>query len=343
MKEKDTAFLIGEGGGLQKNLRADLSDCPASERTPLSAVRVSEQERGNITIERMSTISTSMADSTDTRVSELIEAVYSNNRLSDEAQSLTCMSSSVRNFGHVGTLGINSTGEAAGFKDCTILAGSVAEKQFCDRDYVKCDSVTWEDLLNVQRTNVAPSENVTRASFNLSSINGACKFIKDEQEPSVIMGTPSPNFDQSAELPALDSCCDSDTKQQLGFRDEEQAAFTPGASGSRPGLGGSPNFLIDLNQAGQLPALGQGRVDSRCSLPGKAVIQFDGNTHASTQVTMFKSEVPRWQMQASPPEPQFWCQPPGETEDPFTHSGYDVIQSQALVQRNSPPFSTFPG
>ncbi|XP_074536177.1 progesterone receptor isoform X2 [Halichoeres trimaculatus] len=293
----------------------------------------------------MSTISTSMADSTDTRVSELIEAVYSSNKLSEESQSLTCMSSSVRNFGNAGTLvhGINSTGEAAGFKDCTILDGSIAEKHFCDRssDYVKCDNVTWEDLLNVQRTNVAPSENLT--SLSLSSMNGACKFIKDEQEPSVIMGTPSPNFDQSAELPVLDSCCDSDTKQQLGFRDEEQPSFPPGASGSRPGLGGSPNFLIDLNQAGQLPALSQGRADSRCSVPGKSVIHFDGNTHTSMQMTMFKSEVPRWQMQASPPEPQYWCQPAGGTEDPFTHSGYDVIQSQALTQRNASPFSTFPG
>ncbi|XP_034556321.1 progesterone receptor [Notolabrus celidotus] len=294
--------------------------------------------------ERMSTISTSMADSTDTRVSELIEAVYSSNKLPDESQSLTCMSSSVRNFGNAGTLvhGINSAGENAGFKDCTILDGSITEKQFCDRgEYLKCDSVTWEDLLNVQRTNVATSESLTCANASLSSTTGACKFIKDEQEPSVIMGTASPNFDPSAEIPVLDSCCDSDRKQQkqqqLGFRDEEHTSFTHGASGSRPGLEGSPNFLMDLNQPGQ------GRADSRSSFPGKAVIQFDGNTHTSTQVTMFKSEAPRWQMQPSPPEPQYWCQPTGVTDDPFTHSGYDVIQSQALSQRNQTLYSTFPG
>ncbi|KAM6988665.1 progesterone receptor isoform 2-T2 [Tautogolabrus adspersus] len=279
--------------------------------------------------ERMSTVGASMADSTETRVSDLIEAVYSNTKLSNDSQSLTCMSSTVRNFGNVGTLihGVNSTGEDTVFKDCTVLDGSLAGKHFYDRnsDYLKCDSVPWEDLLNVQRTNVTTTESLPCASLSLPSTTGVCKYIKDEQEPSVIMGTPTPssNFDAPAEIPVLDS------------------TFTPVAP--RPGLEGSPNFLIDLNQPEQLPALGQARTDSRCSLPGKAVIQFDANTHTSTQLTMFKSEVPRWQMQASPPEPQYWCQSAALTEDPFTRSSYDGIQSQALIQRNASPYSTFPG
>ncbi|CAJ1065005.1 progesterone receptor [Xyrichtys novacula] len=287
--------------------------------------------------ERMNTVSTSMVNSPATIVSDLVEAVFSSNKLSDESQSLTCMSSSVRNFGSAGALihGVSPTGENAVFKHCNTLDDSVTGKNFYDRssDYYKCESVPWEDLLNVQRTKVPTSESLTSLS------SGACKFIKDEQEPSVIMGTPSPTFDPSTELPALDSCCDSDRKQQLGFRDEEFTTFPPGTSTSRPGLGGSPNFLIDLNQPEQL----QRRADSVCSLPGKAVIQLDGNTHTSTQMTVFKSEIPRWQVQASPPEPQYWCQSTGGTEDPYTHSGYDVIQSQALTLRNPSPFSTFPG
>uniref|UniRef100_UPI0037E93629 progesterone receptor isoform X2 n=1 Tax=Semicossyphus pulcher TaxID=241346 RepID=UPI0037E93629 len=246
--------------------------------------------------ERMSSISSSIADSTGTRVSDLIEAVYSNTKLSNDSQSLTCLSSSVRNFGNAGTLlhGANSTGEDAVFKDCTILDGSLAEKHFYDRssEYLKCDSVQWEDLLTVQRTNVATSESLPCASLSLSSTTGTCKFIKDEQEPSVIMGTPSPNFNPSAEIPAMD---------------------TPSA----------------------------GRTDSRCGLPGKAVINFDANTHTSQQLTMFKSEVPRWQIQASPPEPQYWFQSAAVTEDQFSHNGYDGVQ--ALSQRNQLSFSAFPG
>ncbi|XP_041658791.1 progesterone receptor [Cheilinus undulatus] len=297
---------------------------------------------------RISTVSSSMADSTDTRVSDLIEAVYSNNKLSNDSQPLTCMPSSLRNFGNAGTLvhGANSSNEDAAFKDCTILDGSHAEKHFYDRgsDFLKCDSVQWEDLLNVPRTSVATDESLPYASISLSTTAGACKFIKDEQEHSVIMGTPSPNFDPSTEIPALDSCCDSDRKQQLGFREGDSTSFAPGAAAApRQGLGGSPNFLIDLNQPEQLPALSQGRTDSRCSLPGKTAIQVDGNTHTSSQMTMFKSEVPRWQVQASPPESQYWCQSAGVTEDPFTHAGYDAIQNQVLTQRNPSPFNSFPG
>uniref|UniRef100_UPI0037E8890E progesterone receptor isoform X3 n=1 Tax=Semicossyphus pulcher TaxID=241346 RepID=UPI0037E8890E len=128
------------------------------------------------------------------------------------------------------------------------------------------------------------------------------------------------NFNPSAEIPAMD---------------------TPSAVGPRPGLEGSPNFLIDLNQSGNLPALTQGRTDSRCGLPGKAVINFDANTHTSQQLTMFKSEVPRWQIQASPPEPQYWFQSAAVTEDQFSHNGYDGVQ--ALSQRNQLSFSAFPG
>uniref|UniRef100_A0A3B4Y275 Progesterone receptor n=1 Tax=Seriola lalandi dorsalis TaxID=1841481 RepID=A0A3B4Y275_SERLL len=221
----------------------------------------------------MSTISTPIADSTDTRVSDLME-------------SLTCMSSSVRNFGNGGTLihGLNSSGDGAVFKDC--------------------------------------------ASVSLSSTTGACKFIKDEKEPSVIMDTPCPTFERSSEIFPLDSCCDTDRKQQLGLSDCESTSFRSTPAGPPPGLEGSPNFLIDLNQSEQLS---QVRTDSRCALSGKTSINFDANTHAASQQMMYKNEAPRWQMQTSPAEPQYWCQSAGVTDDPFTHRGYDGIQNQALM------------
>lgn len=297
--------------------------------------------------ERMSAISTSIADSTDTRVSDLIDAGYVNNKLSSNSPSLTCTSSTVRNFGNTGTLihGLNSSGDGAVFRDCDILDGSLVAKHFYARsEYLKCDSVPWEDFVSVQGTNVAPSESLPGASLNLSSTPGACKFIKDEKEPAVIMETPCPSFDPSPEIPALDTCCQTNNrKQQLGLNDSESTGFTPAALGPRPGLEGSPNFLIDLNQPEQLPALGQVRTDSRCGLSGKAVISFDANRHTAPQLTMYKSEVPRWQMQTSPAEPQYWVQSAGLTEGPFTQSGYDGIQSQPLSQRNPSPFSAFLG
>ncbi|XP_059186402.1 progesterone receptor [Centropristis striata] len=288
---------------------------------------------------RMSTISTSIADSTNTKVSDLIDVGYINNKLSNESQTLTSLSSSVRNFGNAGIAfhGVNSNSDGAVFKDYAILDGSLAGKHFYDRgsDYLKCDTVQWGDFARVQRTNVPTSEILSSASLSLSSTTAACKYIKDEKEPSVIMDTPS--FDPSAEIPALDTCCDTDRKQQLGLSDGESTSFTPPAACPRPGLEGSPNFLIDLNQPEPLPALSQVRTDSRSGLTGKAVVSFDANTHTSQQL------MPRWQMQTSPAEPQYWCQSAGLTEEQFTHSGYEGIQSQALTPRNHSPFSAFPG
>ncbi|XP_032364090.1 progesterone receptor [Etheostoma spectabile] len=279
---------------------------------------------------RMSTISTSIADSTDTRVSDLVEAGYMNTKLSNESQSVTCISSSVRHFGNSGALfqGLNSSGDNA----VSLLDGSPVGKHFYDRssDYVKCDSVPWEDFAEVQRTSVAASE---RGS--LSSMTGACKFIKDEKEPAVIMDSPCPSFHPSSDMPVLDPCCDSDRKQQLGLSDGESAAAVP-----IPGLDGAPNFLMDMNQSES----SQLRTDSRCALSGKAPINFDANAHAAQHLAMYKSDCPRWQTHTAPAEPHHWCQSVGGPEDPFLHgSGYDGIQNQVLIQRNPSPFSTFPG
>ncbi|XP_054460396.1 progesterone receptor [Anoplopoma fimbria] len=251
----------------------------------------------------MNTISTSTADSTDTRVSDY------------DPQSRTCMSSSVRHFGTVDSLfhDLTSSSDGAVFKDCSLLDASAAGKQLYEPGggYVKCDSAPWEDFAKVQRTN----ESLPCAS--LSSF----KFIKDEKEPSVIMDThchtfdPSSSSSSSSEILALDTCCDPDRK------DGDSTGFSP--AGPRPGLDGSPNFLLEMNQSEQLPALSQVRTDSRSGL------------------MMYKSEVPRWQ--TAPAEPQYWRQSAGMTDDLFTHGGYEGVQTQALTQRNQAPFSTFPG
>ncbi|XP_075956862.1 progesterone receptor isoform X2 [Anarhichas minor] len=248
---------------------------------------------------RMSTTSTSSADSTDARVSGLIGSGFINAKVSNEPQSLTCMSSTARNFGNVGAPfhGLNSSSDGTVFKDCPMLDASPAVKQFYDRgggEYMKCDGVLWEDFAKVQRTNLAASESLPGRSLSLSSTTGAFKFIKDENEPSVIMDTTCPNFDPSSEIPVLDTCCDTDRK--LVLTDGETTGFTPAAAGPRP-------------------------------------------------MTVYKSEVPRWQTQMSPAEPQYWCPSAGVTEDLFAHGGYDGMQNQAqtLAHRNLSPFPAFPG
>ncbi len=324
-----------------KSLRHNLSHTAQPPGASVSAVRALSKMENKINGSMSTT--TSIADSTDTSVSDLTEAGYSNTKLSNESQTLTIMPSSVRNFGNAGTVihGQNSSGDGTVF-NCNILDGSLSAKHFYDRggDFQKCDSVLWEDFVSLQGANVASSASLPGASLSLSSTTGACKFIKDEEEPSVIMEPPYHNFDPSSDIPALDTCRDAERKQQLGLSDGESTSVTP-VSGPRSGLEGSPNFLIDLNQSEQLPVLNQVRTDSRCGLSGKAVIHFDANRHVAPQL-MYKNEVQRWQMQTSA-EPQHWCQSAGLTEDPFTHGGYDGIQSQALSQRNASSFSAFPG
>lgn len=281
----------------------------------------------------MSSISASITDPTDTRVSDLIEAGFGDTKLTNESQSFSSISTA-RNFGNADALihGLNSSSDDAVFKDCGILSGSFSDKHFYDQDreYLKCDAVPWEDFVKVQRTSLATSENLPGASLSLATTTGACKFIKNENEPSVIMDCPS--FDPSSEISGLGTCCDPEKKQQFGVSIGESTSFTSAAAGSRQGLEGSPNFLID-----------QVRTDTRCGLTGKAVLNFDSKTHTASQVTMYKSELPRWPLQMSPTEPQYWCQATGVTEDPFTRGGYDGMANQALSQRNSSPFPAFPG
>nr|ALL41462.1 progesterone receptor [Bostrychus sinensis] len=279
----------------------------------------------------MSDKSTPAVDSTDTRVNDTMENGYNNTKVTNSGvQFLT----SVRNFGSTGTLvqSLNVSGGEPLFKDCNLLDSSA--KHFLERgssEYLKCDVVPWEDF--VKRTTIA--------SHQPLSLSTSCKYIKDEKEPSMIMESPCPSFDTPADMSALDTCCETQRKQ-LALSESEPNSFTSVVP--RPVQEGSPSFLIDLNQP---EPLNQVRTESRCSLSGKPLVSFDMSAHSSPpqhHQTMFKSEVSRmWQMHTVPTDPQYWCQPTGVTEESFTHGAYEGAQNQTLSQRNSSPFSAFPG
>ncbi|CAG5999650.1 unnamed protein product [Menidia menidia] len=235
--------------------------------------------------------SASTSDPTDSGVSDVMDVGYR----SGSKPPAGCLSS-VRNFGTAGVLmhGLSSNSDCAVFKDVTEAA-----KQFYDREseFLKSDHAQWDEYVKVRRTNLS-----------LSSTSGACKFIKDEKEPTVIMDSfdpvPVPVPVPVPEMSALESCCSSESKPLLGIGEGgDPGGFPQIISVPRAGMEGSPNYVLDLNQSEQLAN----------------------------------------PMQTSPTEPQFWCQPTGGTEDAFTATNYDGIQNQGLAQRNPSPFSGFPG
>ncbi|XP_061575771.1 progesterone receptor [Cololabis saira] len=292
---------------------------------------------------------TLISEAVDSRVGDLSEAGYGR---STSKLSVSCMSSA-RNFGTAGAQirALNpGGGDCAVFKDCNVVDAPLAGKPFYDRnsEYLKSENVQWDDFVKVQRT-VAASATTSEsspgcASLSLRSTPAPCKLIKDEKESSMIMDNPGSSFDPSSEISSLEICCDADRKLHQGLGESEAASFPPASAvPPRPaaGMEGSPNFLIDLNQP-EPPLVNATRADSRCTIPGKALLSFDANNAqpGAQQQAMYKTEASRWQI--SPAEPQFWCQPAGGSEDPFTSGSYDGIQTQSL-QRNPSPFPTFPG
>ncbi|XP_055022829.1 progesterone receptor isoform X1 [Boleophthalmus pectinirostris] len=283
---------------------------------------------------RMSDISTAIVDSTETRGSASIENGYSNIKLTNNEVHFL---SSVRNYGSTGALvhsvNVSGSGEPV-FKEFNLLDAPATSKPFLDRgnsEYLKCDSVPWEDF--VKRTSAAANQSAI--------LSTSCKYIKDEKEPSVIMNSPCTSFDAPADLSALDTCCEPQRKQPLGLPESEPNTYSPGAP--RSVQDGSTNFLIDLSSSDPLV---QVRTESRSSLSGKPLVSFDVSAHTSPpqhSQAMFKSEVSRWPMHTTPVEPHFWSQSQGVSEEPYTHAPYESIPSQSLVQRNPSPFSTFPG
>ncbi|KAK7883005.1 hypothetical protein WMY93_029179 [Mugilogobius chulae] len=288
----------------------------------------------------MSDISTPIVDSTDTRVSDSMANGYNSIKFSNDIQFL----SSVRNFGNTGTFVHNVNGSTGTFvHNVNASAGgetlfrefnfdAPTSKAFAERgssEYLKCDAAPWEDFA---KRNRAANQPVI--------LSTSCKYIKDEKERSVNMDSPSPSFDASTNLGALDTCCEPQRKQ-LSLSESESNTFS--AAASRPVQDGSPNFLIELNPPEPLTLV---RTESRSSLSGKPQVSFDVSAHTSPphhHQAMFKSEMSRWTMHTTPAEPHYWGQSTGVPEEPFTHPPYEAIPSQSLVQRNPSPFSTFPG
>lgn len=282
----------------------------------------------------MSGFVTSAADSTASRMTDSAEAGYPKKM---STQSVTCLSSSVRHFGDGGA---PIQDDCGAFKDCAVLDQSLVGEHFYDRnsEFLKCDNMAWEDLMNGSAPETLPS-----TSLRPPPKTGACKLIKDERDASGLINAACPNFDPSPDLSALDTCCDTDKKQQLGLSCAESPSFpaVPRAP-LRPGLDGFPNFLVDVNQAEQLRAPGQMRTDSRCVYSGKAAVTFDTNRASVQHLSVYNSDVPRWPTQTSLAEPQYWCQPAGLTEDPFLQNTHDGMQNQAAAQRNLSTLSAFP-
>ncbi|CAG12798.1 unnamed protein product [Tetraodon nigroviridis] len=76
-------------------------------------------------------------------------------KLPTQSQSVTGISS-VRNFGDGGTPIHDDRGA---FKDCNMLDDSLVEEPFYDRNsqFLKCDNVAWEDLMNGSPSETLPS------------------------------------------------------------------------------------------------------------------------------------------------------------------------------------------
>ncbi|KAK6296444.1 hypothetical protein J4Q44_G00325860 [Coregonus suidteri] len=321
----------------------------------------------------MDTANTSSSDFTESSkiVNYLIEK-YADvgfgqpGKFSNEPQSLVCMSPVARRFGNVRPMCAappGSSNNSAMFKDCAVR----------DHAYYDCsDPLPWVEVCGIDGVKESvlsqPAPTVTQESLQRAAVNmistpgsttatGVCKIIKDEKEPSLIMETPCPDFDLTANIPTLETCYDSERKQQLlGFMDDSAASFPPSVPGQQNQqvlLDSSPNFLVDLNQNDQMSTVPQIRTDSR-GVPfpthhSKGMLNFDvmsSNGQVPQQHLMiYKSEMPRWSIQTSPTQSPYWCQSSGVSEDQYPHHGYsspDGNHTSALLQR-SPTYTGYGG
>lgn len=190
-------------------------------------------------------------------------------------------------------------------------------------------------------TNAAASEGLQGKTP--TSTTGVCKFIKDEEEPSLIMDAPFTDFDVTADLPTLNACF-IERKNKLEYV-KELAHFPSSATGEA--LDGASNLLADLNQTDQFSIVPQIRSDSRATLGGKGMVNFDmtRSTEPPQHLMIYSNEIPRWSIQTSSTESQFWCQSAGVAEQRYTpgYTSPDGIHGTALLQRSPTTFSAYAG
>ncbi|CAL8348836.1 unnamed protein product [Arctogadus glacialis] len=315
---------------------------------------------------RMDAVSTSLADSTESRDNTTISNLNDMGFSHVKSPALTCVSTAVRHFGNIGTLLHQGAPllDHDGYKECPLVDHPLALKQHSYgrvEEHLKTDNmnISWADYVKVPR---AKESTVQRLQAQRAS-TATCKFIKDEKEPSLIMDHPGgPGFGLPTEMAALDAFYDVEKKQPPpGFADDA-SSFT---STSSQGIEGSPNFLVELNPLAPV-VLPQVRTELRGGQPSKGIMpNFDAhmtNAHAHAQqqqhhhlqqqqqqqqhhhlqqLMVYKNEVPRWSFPTgNAADAQFWSQSAGLSDDLYPYGAHGASPAS---QRHSPSYSTFPG
>ncbi|KAK1785311.1 hypothetical protein P4O66_018699 [Electrophorus voltai] len=295
-----------------------------------------------------------IADSSDSKtVSDLIvkytDASFEKAKSSSEAQRLSCLTTSMRNFGHVDALfGANNASRT----DIVALDNSFTTNSDRSEELLKFEPGPWTDISDkiYQLKDTVSCESLENSGGSAPSTHGLCKFIKDENEPSLIMEPSCTDFDLESNINTLDAY--EPARRKLGEPFgvlEEATAVLPSAASQLVVTDSSSNLLIDVNQSNALASITQIRAESRSvpPVPGKNVLNFEIlNAPSPQHLLMCKSEVPRWSMQPSPVDSQFWCQATSASEDQQLQTGFsspDGFHNSGFIQRSPTAFSTFPG
>ncbi|XP_046891176.1 progesterone receptor [Hypomesus transpacificus] len=299
--------------------------------------------------------SSSIADSADT--SEIVrnlpekyrEIVFGQEKFSNEPQPQASTSSAMRNFGHIGAFYPypGASNNSAMYEDCISTDYSLGNKSYYGRvdEYLKTNSVPMEDVFAKVYRAKEDTSTTTNAPESLQgmpsiSATGVCKFIKDEEEPSLIMDTQCHDFDVTADLNILDASY-TERKQQIGF--VEPTHFPTSATGED--VLDDASLLADLNQTQQFAMVPQIRSDTRGTLSGKGMMHFDttSSSQATQHLMIHKGEIPRWSIQST--EFQLWCQSAGVAEEkhPCGYVYPDGIHGSTLLQRSPTTCNAYSG
>ncbi|XP_037534239.1 progesterone receptor isoform X2 [Nematolebias whitei] len=130
---------------------------------------------------------------------------------------------------------------------------------------------------------------------------------------------------------------------------QRTSAAASGAGLSQSSASGAPcKFIKDEKEPSVIMDAPCSRFESSPEMPAMdtckqhlALGEGESGGFSGTHPPAAQHAVPRWQVQTSPAETQFWTA--GVAEDAFPASSYVGIQNQNPSQRNPSPFSAFPG
>lgn len=260
-----------------------------------------------------------------------------------DSETTVCISTGLSSFGSVTSLGV----EAEAVSDSAILKDfSAADKMFSSKSYSEraddfVKSSPWIPS-KVFPTKLSASPESSQSSLASTPSQGEmCKFIKDEQEPSLIMDPRASDFDVTSNVPAVNSCYNNSKKGQFDFM-VDVPSFPSYSAGQQVVLSSSPTIFVDLNQSTARQPYSEIRGE-----PGKGMASYDMINTPSSQQHLFvcKSEVPRWPLQQSSADGQVWCQSVEVTDDqhhPVTYSSPDGFNA-GYLQRSPHTYSTYSG